>query len=54
MNVTFDLESLPLRGGGLWKFNNSLLDDQQFCTEMLALMEHLLIVRHVFLSYREF
>ena len=54
MNVSFDLESLPLRGVGLWKLNNSLLDDQQFCTEMLALMEQLLVVRHVFLSYREF
>ena len=54
VTVSFDLENLPLRGGGLWKFNNSLLDDQQFCTEMLALIEQLLAVRHVFLSYREF
>ena len=30
VTVIFDLENLPLRGVGLWKFNNSLLDDQQF------------------------
>ena len=54
VTVSFDLDNLPLRGGGLWKFNNSLLDDQQFCTEMLALIEQLLAVRHVFLSYQEF
>ena len=54
MTVSFDFENFPLRGGGLWKVKNSMLDDQQFCTEMLALIEQLLAVRHVFLSYREF
>ena len=54
MTVSFDLKNLPFRTGGLWKFNDSLLDDQQFCTEMLALIVQLLVVRHVFLSCREF
>ena len=53
VTVSFDLENLPLRGGGLQRFNDSLLDDQQFCT-MLALIEQLVAVHHVFLSYREF
>ena len=52
--MSFDLENLPFRGGGLWKFNNSLLDDQKFCIEMLALIELLLVVRHLFFSYPEF
>ena len=30
----FEPSNMPLRGRALWKFNNSMLEDQFFCTNM--------------------
>ena len=38
----FDPSNMPLRGRALlWKFNNSLLDDQFFCTNMTLFINDL-------------
>ena len=34
VNLVFDFRSLVPRGPGIWKFNNSLLDDELFCVFM--------------------
>ena len=52
--LTFDPSNIPLRGRGLWKFNNSLLEDRVFCTNMSSYINDLLAFRHGYSSYREF
>ena len=44
----------PLRGPGVWKFNNSLLDDESFCLEISDLIEQFLAFRHCFAFQRDF
>ena len=50
----YDIAALPLRGPGVWKFNNSLLDDESFCLEISDLIEQFLAFRHCFASQRDF
>ena len=52
--LTFDPANIPLRGRGLSKFNNSLLEDQGFCTNLASYISDLLIFRHGYNSYRDF
>ena len=41
-------------GPGLWKFNNSLLSDEGFCTEIRSVIDRFSEFKHVFLSAAEF
>ena len=50
----FDPSNMPLRGRPLWKFNNSMLEDQFFCTNMTLFINDLLVFRHGHSSYRDF
>ena len=43
----FDPSNMPLRGKALWKFNNSMLEDQFFCTNMTLFINDLLVLRMV-------
>ena len=52
--LDYDIAGLPLRGPGVWKFNNSLLDDESFCLEISDLIEQFLAFRHCFASHRDF
>ena len=52
--LDYDIAALPLRGPGVWKFNNSLLDDESFCLEISDLIEQFLAFRHCFASQRDF
>ena len=52
--LDYDIAALPLRGPGVWKFNNSFLDDESFCLEILDLIEQFLAFRHCFASQRDF
>ena len=36
---------MPFRGRALWKFNNSLFEDQFFCTNMALFINDLLVLR---------
>ena len=51
---SFDPSNMPLRGRALWKCNNSLLDDQFFCTNITLFINDLLVLRHGHSSYRDF
>ena len=50
----FDPSNMPLRGRALWKVNDSLLDDQFFCTNMTLFINDLLVRRNGHSSYRDF
>ena len=52
--LDYDIAALPLRGPGVWKFNNSLLDDESLCLEISNLIEQFLVFRHCFDSQRDF
>ena len=52
--LDYDIAALPLRGLGVWTFNNSVLDDECFCLEISDLIEQFLAFRHCFASQREF
>ena len=41
-------------GPGVWKFNNSLLEDRVYCALITDLVEQHLSFRHVFISVKEF
>ena len=41
----FDPSNMPLRGKALWEFNNSMLEDQFFCTNMTLFINDLLVLR---------
>ena len=41
-------------GPGVWKFNNSLLDDRIYCDLIIELINQHLIFRHVFISVKDF
>ena len=51
---SFDPSNIPFRGRALWKFNNSVLEDQFFCTNMTLFKNDLLVFRHGHSSYRDF
>ena len=52
--LDYDIAALPLRGPGVCKFNNSLLDDESFCFEISDLIEQSLAFRHCFTFQRDF
>ena len=53
-SVFFDSGFSDLRGPGVWKFNNSLLDDEYFCLDISDLIEQFLAFWHCFASQRDF
>ena len=55
----FDPSNMPLRGKALWEFNNSMLEDQFFCTNMTLFINDLLVLRMLcwffhMVTYRDF
>ena len=54
-NVVLELDLTdPARSGpGVWKLNNSLLQDEAFCSEISDLIDAYLSFRHVFSSTKE-
>ncbi len=50
VNLVFDFSDLTPRGPGIWKFNNSLLDDESFCVYMNDCITDLISCRNHFPS----
>ena len=51
--LELDLTDPARSGPGVWKFNNSLLQDEAFCSEISDLIDACLSFRHVFSSTKE-
>ena len=52
--ISFDLGSSPRVGPGVWKINNSLLEDESFCEQIRALIDRFLLFKHAFISVSAF
>ena len=48
--IELDLHSVSQRGRGVWKFNNSLLQDQKFCSSVSDLIDRFVQLRSSFPS----
>ena len=48
--IEFNLNTADCRGPGVWKFNNSLLQDDKFCSSVSDLIDHFLRFRSSFTS----
>ena len=48
--IEFNLNTADCRGPGVWKFNNSLLQDDKFCSSVSDLFHHFLRFRSSFTS----
>jgi len=49
-----DLSHIFYFGLGVWKFNNSLLEDRIYCDLIIKLINQHLSFRHVFVSVKDF
>ena len=52
VNLSFDFEHLIPRGPGIWKFNNSLLDDESFCEYVMSRITDLSLCKTFFDSVK--
>ena len=52
VNRSFDFEHLIPRGPGIWKFNNSLLDDESFCEYVMSRITDLSLCKTFFDSVK--
>ena len=54
--VSIDLafDDSPKYGPGVWKLNNSLLEDESYCNKIRSLIDRFLLFKHVFSSSRSF
>ena len=54
VSVNFEVANNFHNGPGLWKFNNSLLRDENYCISIRSLIDQHLLFKHVFLSIKDF
>ena len=52
--IDLTLDGSPKFGPGVWKLNNSLLEDESYCDRIRALIDRFLIFKHVFSSVSSF
>ena len=54
VNLDVDLSHAVDFGPGVWKFNNSLLEDRIYCAFITDLIKQHLSFKHIFVSVKEF
>ena len=54
VTVELDCNDGNRHGPGIWKFNNSLLEDDNYCAFIRPIIEQHLSFKHVFISIKEF
>ena len=54
VSLVFDASTIPQSGPPVWKFNNSLIDDDCFCSSMRSIIQQHIRFKHAFPSVKDF